>query len=203
MGILFDLVIIGIIALSTFLAYRKGLVALAIKLCAVIISLVITLLLYKPVANFIINTTNIDETIQNLVMEKSMEAIGQQTPQDELSQNLVADVAAGQIAQTAKDISVQVINLAVIIILFLIIKFALRFVTAIANKVAKLPIINQFNKAGGIVYGLIRGFVLVYICLLLISFTGQINKSSFLHEGIEQSFIGKTMYENNILKILF
>lgn len=203
MGIIFDLIIVGIIVLSTFLAYKKGLVALAIKLCAVIISLVVTLLLYRPIANFIINTTSIDETIQNVVIEKSMEAIGQQAPQDELSQNLVADVASGQISQTAKDISVQVINLAVIIILFFVIKFALRFVTAIANKVAKLPIINQFNKAGGIIYGIIRGLVIVYTCLLLISFAGQINKTNFLHESVEQSFIGKTMYENNILKILF
>ena len=65
MGVIVDLIIIAIVALSTYLAYKKGLVALAIKLCAVVISIVITLLLYKPVSNLIINTTSIDETIQN------------------------------------------------------------------------------------------------------------------------------------------
>ena len=35
MGIIFDLVIVAIIVLSTFLAYRKGLAVLAIKLCSV------------------------------------------------------------------------------------------------------------------------------------------------------------------------
>ena len=59
MGVIVDLIIIAIVALSTYLAYKKGLVALAIKLCAVVISIVITLLLYKPVSNLIINTTSI------------------------------------------------------------------------------------------------------------------------------------------------
>ena len=44
MGVIVDLIIIAIVALSTYLAYKKGLVALAIKLCAVVISIVITLL---------------------------------------------------------------------------------------------------------------------------------------------------------------
>ena len=57
MGILIDIIIIAIVVLSTFLAYKKGLIAQAIKLLAVIIAVIATLLLYRPVANFIINTT--------------------------------------------------------------------------------------------------------------------------------------------------
>ena len=75
MGILIDIVIVLIILLSTFLAYKKGLIAQAIKLVAVIISILLTLLLYKPVSNFIINTTGIDEAIQNGIYEKSYETI--------------------------------------------------------------------------------------------------------------------------------
>lgn len=204
MGIVVDIIIIALIALSTFLAYKKGLAVLAIKLCAVIISLVLTLLLYKPISNLIINATNIDETIQNAILEKSNDILqGEDKENEDLSKEVLAQAATGQISQTAKDISVQVINTAVIIILFFAIKFALRFVTAIADKVAKLPIINQFNKIGGFIYGLIRGLVLVYACLLIIGFAGQINKNNSLSQNIESSTIGKMMYENNVLKILF
>ena len=203
MGIVVDLIIVAIIALSTFLAYKKGLVALAIKLCAVIIALVVTLLLYKPISNLIINATNIDETIQNAILEKSTEVIKDGDSEEDLTKQVVSQVATGQIAQTARDISIQVINTAVIIILFFAIKFALRFVTAIANKVAKMPIINQFNKIGGFAYGLIRGFVIVYACLLIIGFAGQINKNNYFSESVEQSTLGKMMYENNVFKVLF
>ena len=194
MGVIVDLIIIAIVALSTYLAYKKGLVALAIKLCAVVISIVITLLLYKPVSNLIINTTSIDETIQNAILEKATDVIRQEEESD-LS-NEVIDVKA-------RELSIQIVNTGVIIILFLIIKFLLRFVTVIANKIAKLPIINQFNKAGGLIYGLLRGIIIVYIALLLIGFAGQINQNNKLHKSINESTLGKMMYENNVLNMLF
>lgn len=202
MGIVVDLIIIGIIALSTFLAYRKGLVALAIKLCAVVISIVITLILYKPVSNLIINTTSIDETIQNAILEKATDVI-KEDEKSELSDKIVNQATSGMLDTEAREISIQIINTGVIIILFIIIKLLLRFVTVIANKVAKLPIINQFNKVGGIIYGLLRGLIITYIVLLLIGFAGQINKENSLHKEINKSTLGKAMYENNILNVLF
>lgn len=202
MGVIVDLIIIAIVALSTYLAYKKGLVALAIKLCAVVISIVITLLLYKPVSNLIINTTSIDETIQNAILEKATDVIRQEEESD-LSNEVIDFAKDGVLDVKARELSIQIVNTGVIIILFLIIKFLLRFVTVIANKIAKLPIINQFNKAGGLIYGLLRGIIIVYIALLLIGFAGQINKNNKLHKSINESTLGKMMYENNVLNMLF
>lgn len=202
MGVIVDLIIIAIVALSTYLAYKKGLVALAIKLCAVVISIVITLLLYKPVSNLIINTTSIDETIQNAILEKATDVIRQDEESD-LSNEVVDFAKDGVLDVKARELSIQIVNTGVIIILFLIIKFLLRFVTVIANKIAKLPIINQFNKAGGLIYGLLRGIIIVYIALLLIGFAGQINQNNKLHKSINESNLGKMMYENNVLNMLF
>lgn len=202
MGILVDIIIIALIVLSTFLAYRKGLVALAIKLCAVIIAVVATLLLYKPISNLIIDKTNIDETVQNALFDKASESISEGNDDNDVLGSVLVQAKNGALAQTTRDLSVQIVNICVIIILFFGIKFALRFVTAIANKVAKLPIINKLNKVGGIIYGLVRGFVIVYACLLLIGFIGKVNPKHFLHQNIEQSNIGKAMYENNIFNVL-
>ena len=202
MGVIVDLIIIAIVALSTYLAYKKGLVALAIKLCAVVISIVITLLLYKPVSNLIINTTSIDETIQNAILEKATDVIRQEEESD-LSNEVIDFAKDGVLDVKARELSIQIVNTGVIIILFLIIKFLLRFVTVIANKITKLPIINQFNKAGGLIYGLLRGIIIVYIALLLIGFAGQINQNNKLHKSINESTLGKMMYENNVLNMLF
>ncbi len=202
MGILIDIVIVAIIVLSTYLAYKKGLAALAIKLCAVIISVVVTLVLYKPVSNFIINFTNIDETIEDAVLQKSFELINEGDKENDMTQSALDQVKNDSIVQTAKDLSTQIINLCVIVILFFGIKIALKFVTVIANKVANLPIINKFNEAGGIIYGLVRGFVIIYACLLLVSFIGKVDSKNILHENIEKSYLGKTMYENNVFNIL-
>lgn len=202
MGIVLDIIVIAIIVLSTFLAYKKGLAVLAIKLCAVIISLIVTLVLYKPISNFIINTTNIDETIQNAIFEKSFELLGTEDEND-YTASIIEQTKNNAVENTAKDVSIQIINIGVIAILYFGIKFALRFVTAIANKVANLPIINKFNKAGGILYGIIRGLVIVYTGLLLISFVGKVNPKNFVYKSVEQSNISKMMYDNNIYNVLF
>ena len=47
MGIVIDLIIIGIILLSTFLAYKKGLIKLAVQLCSFIIAIIVTVILQE------------------------------------------------------------------------------------------------------------------------------------------------------------
>ena len=59
MGIVIDLILIAIIVISAFLGYKKGLVKLGAKLFACIIAIVITLILYRPVAGTIIKNTPI------------------------------------------------------------------------------------------------------------------------------------------------
>lgn len=200
MSIAVDLIIIGIIALSVFLAYRKGLISLALGLVSFVIAIVITVILYKQVANLVINVTSIDETIENAIYEQA----NGMTEQDNETAQFIVDAAKDELLpQTARTLSVNIVTGGVFLVLFLAAKIALRFVSALANLIAKLPIIKQVNKLGGVIYGLLRGFLIVYIALLVISVVGTINPNNSVHKEIEKSFIGKAMYENNILSIFF
>ena len=75
MSIIIDLIIISIVLLSVFFAYKKGLVSLALGLASFAIALVVTVILYKPISNVVINTTGIDEMIENTIYEKANEAM--------------------------------------------------------------------------------------------------------------------------------
>ena len=79
----------------------------------------------------------------------------------------------------------------------------MKFVTALANLVSKLPILNQFNKLGGVIYGILRGLLIVYIILLLVNLSGEIEPQNVVYTSVQDSYIGKMMNENNILDILF
>ena len=57
MGIILDIILVAIIALNVFICYKKGLVKLAVGLIAVLVSVILAVLLYKPVSNIIINNT--------------------------------------------------------------------------------------------------------------------------------------------------
>lgn len=199
MGVVIDLIIIGILVLSIFLGYKKGLVSLAVKFVAFIIAIVVTFILYKPIANLVINTTNIDETIQNSILEKTTQ-IMQNDEENKYIKDIKEEAQNGIITQTARDLSINIVNIVVMIILFLLVKIGLRFITALANIITKLPILKQFNKAGGILYGLLRGLIIIYVALAIIWIIGQINSENKLHKDINASYIGRLMYNNNILE---
>lgn len=200
MGIVVDFIIVAIILLSTFLAYRKGLITLAIQLVAVVIAIVLTLLLYKPVSNVIINGTGIDETIQNAILEEANDIM---TNEEKGANQVVETIQNNMLPETARTISINIIEGTVILVLYIVIRIALKFVTAIANLVSKLPVLNQLNQLGGIIYGILRGVLIVYVILLLVNLSGEIEPQNQVYTAVEKSYIGKIMNENNILDILF
>ena len=201
MSIIIDLIIISIVLLSVFFAYKKGLVSLALGLASFAIALVVTVILYKPISNVVINTTGIDEMIENTIYEKANEAMKKK---DNKTSELITNTTQNNLLpQTAKLLAVNIVTGGVILILTVGIRIALRFVNSLANLITKLPIINQVDKMGGVIYGLLRGLLIVYIVLLLVSVVGKINPENSLYQNIENSSLGKTMYENNVLNIFF
>lgn len=204
MGIVVDLIIIGIVLLSTFLAYRKGMVKLAIGLCAFVISIVVTFVLYSPIANLVINVTSIDEAIEDMIYEKANDILkNEDTTQDQLTSQIVEDAKNEMLPETARTLAVSIVKGGVMVVLFVAIRIALIFVTVLADAIAKLPIINQINKTTGMIYGVIRGILIVYVMLLVLAIPGKINSQNALNTSVEQSILGKVMYENNVLNVFF
>ena len=202
MGIIIDAIVIGFIVLSTFLAYRKGFVKLAVHMCAFIIAIVLTFILSQPISNLIINGTNIDETIENTIYEKANE-IMEENNKNEITNEVIQKAQNEMLPETSRDLAINIVKGGVQIILFIAIRIALIFVTAIANAISKIPILNQINKAGGIAYGILRGIIIVYAILLLLNISAEINPENKINTSINESYVTKTMYENNILNILF
>lgn len=200
MGIIIDLMIVVFILLSVFLGYKKGLVSLAIGACTFIIALAVTLILYKPVGNLIINTTGIDEMLQNTILEKVNEVMAEDSTQ---TNQLIESAKNGLLPETSKTLANNIVYGGVMIILFVASKIVLRFVKAVANLIAKLPIINQFNKLGGALYGILRGALIVYVILMVISVIGTVNPKNSLHNSINETSLAKAMYENNVLNVFF
>ncbi len=203
MGTLVDLMIIAVIGLSTFLAYKKGLVNLVIGLFAFVISMVITFILYQPISNLIINVTNLDETIENAIYEKANNLMQENEKEDELTANIIETTKNEMLPETARSLAIHIVTGGVIIVLFLTVRIALRFISAFANAVAKLPILDQVNKAGGLLYGIVRGFLILYVFFIILKIPGEMKPSNAINKSVDESYLGKTMYQNNILNVLF
>ena len=161
MIILIDLVVIGIIILSTYLGYKKGLIGVAFKILSFIIAIIITLILYKPVTNIIIQNTTWDEKIEQTIYEKisgTKIEEGEKIKKEEtdlpgivvnyINSGIESTVIQAQesIAQmVSKNLSQSIIQILTMIILFTITRILLIFAKVILEAVSELPIVKQFN----------------------------------------------------------
>lgn len=209
MGIILDIILIALIAISIFLGYKKGLIKLAVKLFAFVIAVVVTLVLYKPVSNLIIEKTELDDNIKNVIIENGTQEIEENNGEikEDGFMAYMQDYVGDTIAEAQNDIvtivaevvSVKAINLIAIIGIFVVTRVALILLTFISDLITKLPIIKQFNKLGGTVYGVLRGLLIVYfvlaIAFLVVSATGN----NAIISAIDGSIVTKFMYTNNIL----
>lgn len=206
-----DVIIILFIVLSVYLGYKKGFAELAIKLVALIVALLVTFFLYKPIATFVINNTQIDETIQNIIYEKAIDTINNKNSEDNqqtTSQNfyenaIMQQITADMLPETARTIAINIIQFGVLIILFIIVKIAIICIKSFAKLLASLPIIKQCDKVGGILYGLLRGLLIVYVFFALMTIVNNVNNDNVIYTQIQQSYVSKVIYNNNIITMLF
>lgn len=193
MGIIIDIVLIAIILLSAFLGYKKGLVKLGAKLFAGIIAIIITVIIYKPVSGMIIKNTTIDEKIKNTIIQNTENVIDENS---KVPQTVTNQVKNQILPEEAENISKNVVYAITAVVLFILVKIVLSIVISLMDFVANLPILKQFNEVGGIIYGIIRGILIVCICILLSGVYTKINPESTLNNMIQSSRLTKVIYKN-------
>lgn len=214
-GILVDLVIISIIISSIYWGYRRGLVAVVFKILVFIISLLIVFLLYKPVSNSIMANTQIDEKLAALIesnLAGTTLADGNLLEPSESNfsiavVNMINDFVkealqknvANAVGYAAVELSHFMIRVGTMLILLIVSRFFLLFIRFAAELIANLPFIKLFNKSGGLIYGVIKGFLVIYLILAVFSVVSPLISSWGIIDAIQDSTLGSKMYNNNII----
>ena len=223
MGIIIDLILLTIIGLNIFLGYKKGLIKVAFSIFAFFIALIATVILVKPVSYLIIKNTQIDERIQTIIInnncfkddEQSDEIGKQNEPVSDKNQNFIQKYILNTITEKTNEaknraleniseaISIKIVELITAIVVFVLIRIIIIILSFLSDFISEIPIIKQFNKAGGIIYGLLKAFVLIYITLTIVFIIVSVNGKSLIYKAIDASILTKFLYNNNIvLKIV-
>lgn len=212
MSIIVDLVILAIFIICIIIGYVRGLTGSLIKILSFVLSIVIAFILFVPISNLIINNTQIDDNLEQSIREMIIGNSGaeeQKMPEaitDYIQQQVenASDSAKEAIADnTAHEVALTIVKAGTWIALFIIARILLIFLRFITSLIAKLPVIKQFDKLGGIIYGVLEGLIIVYVLLAIISFVAPMINNTLVN-AIDESFVGSMMYNNNLLlKIIF
>ena len=211
MGIIVDLIIIAVVLLFIFLGYKKGLTGSLIKLLSFIIAIVVAFVLYKPVANAVIENTVIDDNIRTtlsatLGVEDKTENTEENVPSTIMDNiNKEIEIATDEVKANVIDhTTITIVNIGSGIVIFLAVRVILVLISLFAKILTDLPVIKQVDKLGGLAYGTIEGIVIVYAVLAVISLTSVIWANNAVVTAIAKSSLGEMLYNNNIiLNLLF
>ncbi len=213
MGIFLDIIVLVILALSIFLGYKKGLINVIFNLCAFVIAIVVTWILYTPVSNLVIENTQLDENIKNTIIEKGVTSEEGEITEEETGIGKFVKEYVSKTSNNAKNevvknsaniIAEKTVAIIVAIALFIVVRIALFLLKFIANGLAELPIVKQFNEAGGILYGTIRGVFVIYVLFAICFIVMSVNNIEAVSNTIESSVISEFIYNHNIiLDIIF
>lgn len=223
MEFIVDIIIILTIALCTFIGYKRGLIKVAVNILGFFLAIIISLTLYEPISNFVINNTNIKEkikqsisgTIEEYVEDEENEKESEEKDESKIISTYINSFIKGEkqkienskrqvVESVAENVAINIIKVGVAVLVFIIAKALLLIIKIFAEGIGKLPLIKQFNEAGGLIYGILQGVLIIYIVLAVISLVSPSLNDSSLTDAINNSIVGKYLYNNNIvLKIIF
>ena len=194
-----DIVLILITLVSAFFGYKKGLVKLGAGLLAGIVALILTIALYNPISQLVIDNTQLDEKIEEIFVKNATSVINDQS-ETQNENNEISKYAKSLTQDTlekqSKNLSKYVVYAIIAIIIFVLMKIILKIIISVADVVAKLPILKQFNEVGGTAYGLLRGAIFSLIIILLVTMFAKVNPENKINNYIDGSFLTKIVYEN-------
>ncbi len=198
-----DIIAILIVAFLIVWGIKKGFVKAIFSLGSLLISLILSLILYPPVTGFLAESALGDFVRLNVykVLGADGAAAGDTSV---LNLPEIFGTAIRQAETAAKETLANVVadlalTLLGIIIVFILVKILLWLVLKLLDVVTKLPIIRTANKLLGGAVGAVYGVLVIYLLLALLTFVTTLNATNLPMQIVQESSVVSAMYHNNIL----
>lgn len=203
MGIIIDVILVLFLLGSTYLGYKKGLVKVAVSLVAFIAAIIITVLLYRPIGDLIIKNTDWDENLQKAIQTNVDSATSTNKTEEEknITDSMIEGAKNEILPGTSKTVAINIIYGGTMIGLFIVSRLLLLLINLMADAITSLPIIKQFNEAGGIAYGILRGIIIVYAIVMLLNLIISFDPQGALNDIIQNTFLTKLLMNFNIFNL--
>ncbi len=213
MSVIADICLVAIFIAAFIYWHNKGLVRSVWKIAALAATIILVMFLKDPVADYISQTKladNINNSLSqvinvppgggvNIAETLNLPEVIQDKLQIGIDSSLSAADAINNAAANA--LTGAVINIGVCVALFILIRLVLMVLYIIVDSAVKLPILKGTNKFLGGLLGVINMLFIVLLALMLLAMYAP--SDSGLYEIINNSYLVRYLYNNNILLKLF
>ncbi len=214
MWMVVDLIALLIVVAYAAIGFFRGFSEFLFQVISILITIGVVFFAYKPVANVVMDT-QLDEKIYSVVYENLANtpiAEGEEisTENTNMSKGIVSTIN-GYIAEAKENAEQNVLEfvsnkIAIIVVyaitaiaLFVVVQLVLFFIRIALDIMGSLPLLREGNQVLGLVIGVFKGILLVYLLLALASGLSPILSQFGIIEAIESSKISSILYNNNII----
>ena len=210
-----DIVVVAVLIITSIEGYIKGFIMSFIGIASWIIAGVCAMKFYKPTAEYIIANTSIYDKINDVIKDKF--TLAASTPSGELNSDIFSFIKLPKIFESilippesssvgnligntvGEMVSKLMIDIISVILVFLAVKIILYIAAVILDKFAQLPVINLMNRLAGLLFGLLKGGIIISVVLALLVPIISIVPGDALAQTLEASIITEYLYDNNLL----
>ncbi len=217
-----DIIIVIFIALQVFFGYRKGAIKSLFDLLGYIVAAVVTYLFYAPVKQLLIDMTPLDDTIASFVAER-LKILGATSVQATVStadltamtklplpENVklaITNFLTNSVSSASQNVITEVtdflMTIIAVIAVFVVTLIVVKIIASMLNIIAKLPVISTFNKFGGVLFGLIKSYIILSLLFLIFMMFFSTNGNQMLFNMINQSILAPIFINYNGFFLLF
>ena len=225
---IYDVICLAALILFILSGWYKGLVRSAFGIAFTVISMLLTYAFFPPAVRFLRGlgvygvikygleqTMNlqgaVDEAVHNLHELQTefinslpqspfilghVQANNNEEAYKVLNVTTLSDYIAGYFANMA-------VNLIAVVLLFIAVRILLSVILNIADTLARLPVVNIINRAGGAAFGLVSGLLFVWAALCVLTFFFLRESGADLYNKIQSGVLTGFLYNNNpLMKII-
>ena len=95
-----------------------------------------------------------------------------------------------------------ILNAISFVLVFLGVSIIMRIIIRCLNLLSRLPVIHTMNKMGGMLVGLLKGLILLWLICIVITIMSGTEAGIYLYGQINESPFLKYIYDNNMIMAL-
>lgn len=202
LNIIIDVIVIAIIWITAVNGYKKGLIKTLYGVVAFLLAGILTAYSYKYVCEYLMAKTFVQDIMakingfitESIILNSDLSFIMPVW----MSNSVTEAIQSAGMTASGKLVEILIMIFTIVITYFLV-KLVLGIGVGILDAVMKLPILDTVNRTGGMLSGIIKGVLIVLLCFGIISLFVTSEKYQYIHSAINETFVAKYFYNNNIL----
>lgn len=118
----------------------------------------------------------------------------------------VNDFVNANSSTTINDVAVKISDFIIsgigAILVFLTVLLLIKIIASVLNTIMELPILKGVNRFAGLLIGLVKGGLFVFVVMTLLAFLSPAIHDTVVMQALYQSKVGIVFYNNNIILAL-